>query len=174
MRVAAQLRLETLQRNGVPEPSTQRCAGPWRDRFGANLAFVCLLARRTDRAATGESLVFFPEGTFTETRAIGKFHAGAFATAARNQMPVVALALHGTRDALPSGTLFMRRVAMRVEVLAIFEHCGTAEVHVSDIREQARQLIASAVGEPLIPVAGSSHKPDGVPDRVPDGAPDGG
>ncbi len=127
-------------------------------------------ARRVlKRAATGESLVFFPEGTFTETRAIGKFHAGAFATAARNQMPVVALALHGTRDALPSGTLFMRRVAMRVEVLAIFEHCGTAEVHVSDIREQARQLIASAVGEPLIPVAGPSHKPDGIPDGAPDG-----
>ncbi|MBS0613195.1 MAG: 1-acyl-sn-glycerol-3-phosphate acyltransferase [Proteobacteria bacterium] len=108
-------------------------------------------ARRVlKRAATGESLVFFPEGTFTERRAVGKFHGGAFATAARNRMPVVALAVHGTREALPSGTLLMRRVPIRVQVLATF-HAAAPQVDAGDIRQQARALIASAVGEPLAP-----------------------
>ncbi|MFZ0553255.1 MAG: lysophospholipid acyltransferase family protein, partial [Steroidobacteraceae bacterium] len=48
-------------------------------------------ARRVLRnAASGHSLVFFPEGTFTETRQVGRFLGGAFATAARSEMPVVA------------------------------------------------------------------------------------
>ena len=35
---------------------------------------------------------------------IGKFLGGAFATAERSRMPVVAVAIHGTRDVLPTGT----------------------------------------------------------------------
>lgn len=107
-------------------------------------------ARRVlKRAATGQSMVFFPEGTFTEQRAVQKFHGGAFATAARNHMPVVALAVHGTRDALPSGTLLMRRVPIRVEVLRIFDHRGAADAHLRDVRQHARACIAQAIGEPL-------------------------
>ena len=56
-------------------------------------------------AATGQSLVFFPEGTFDGTRQIGRFLGGAFATAERSNMPVVAMAIHGTRDVLPPGTM---------------------------------------------------------------------
>ena len=54
-------------------------------------------------AATGQSLVFFPEGTFDERRGIGRFLGGAFATAARSAMPVVAVAIHGTREMFPAG-----------------------------------------------------------------------
>ena len=100
-------------------------------------------------AANGQSIVFFPEGTFTEHRAIGKFHGGAFATAARNKMPVVALAVHGTRDAMPSGTLMMRRVPIRVEVLAIFDSDEVSPVSANEVRLMTRSLIAAAVGEQL-------------------------
>src|SRR6202790_2826050 len=60
-------------------------------------------------AATGQSLVFFPEGTFNETVQVGKFLGGAFATAARADMPVVAMAIHGTRAVLPPVGLVVRR-----------------------------------------------------------------
>jgi 1-acyl-sn-glycerol-3-phosphate acyltransferase len=94
-------------------------------------------------AATGQSLVFFPEGTFTEIRQIGRFLGGAFAVAARSEMPVVAVAIHGTRDVLPPGSLLVRRKPIRVEVLAILE--------AGDARQRSRELIARAVGEPLAP-----------------------
>ena len=93
-------------------------------------------------AATGQSLVFFPEGTFNEIPQIGRFLGGAFATAARSDMPVVAVAIHGTRAVLPEG-LGIHRLPIRVEILGIL----TA----SEARQHSRELIARAVGEPLAP-----------------------
>ena len=100
-------------------------------------------------AANGQSVVFFPEGTFTARRAIGKFHGGAFATAARNKMPIVAVVVRGTRDAMPSGSLMMRRVPVEVEVLAVFDPADVARTAAGDVRHRVRALIAAAVGEAL-------------------------
>jgi 1-acyl-sn-glycerol-3-phosphate acyltransferase len=94
-------------------------------------------------AATGQSLVFFPEGTFTEIRQIGKFLGGAFTTAARSDMPVVAMAIHGTRAVLPPGGLAVHRLPIRVEILEVLA--------AGDARQRSRELIAQAVGEPLAP-----------------------
>jgi 1-acyl-sn-glycerol-3-phosphate acyltransferase len=94
-------------------------------------------------AATGQSLVFFPEGTFDEIRQVGKFHGGAFTTAARSGMPVVAMAIHGTRAVMPPGTLAAHPLPIRVEILEV--------LNASDARQRSRELIAEAVGEPLAP-----------------------
>jgi 1-acyl-sn-glycerol-3-phosphate acyltransferase len=94
-------------------------------------------------AAGGQSLVFFPEGTFNETRQIGKFLAGAFATALRSDMPVVAMAIHGTRNVLPPGGRSLYRLPIRVEILEVM----AAE----EARQNSRELIARALGEPLAP-----------------------
>jgi 1-acyl-sn-glycerol-3-phosphate acyltransferase len=95
-------------------------------------------------AATGKSLMFFPEGTFGETRQIGKFMGGAFATALRSHMPVVAVAIHGTREVFPpGGGLSIYRMPIRVEILAVLPAEGA--------RARSRELIAHAVGEPLAP-----------------------
>jgi 1-acyl-sn-glycerol-3-phosphate acyltransferase len=94
-------------------------------------------------AATGQSLVFFPEGTFDATRQIGKFLGGAFATAERSQMHIVAVAIHGTREVLPSGSVMLRRKPIRFEILAV--------LHPEGARQRSRELIAQAVGEPLAP-----------------------
>jgi 1-acyl-sn-glycerol-3-phosphate acyltransferase len=94
-------------------------------------------------AATGQSLMFFPEGTFDETRGIGKFLGGAFTIAARAQMPVVAVAIHGTREVMPPGGFGIHRRPIKVEVLAAL----SAE----EARSKSRELIAAAVGDPLAP-----------------------
>ena len=101
-------------------------------------------ARRVLRlAATGQSLVFFPEGTFDERRRIGKFFGGAFTSAQRCGMPVVAAAIHGTRELLPPGGLMLYRRPIRFEILAVLDAKGA--------RQQSRELISRAVGEPLEP-----------------------
>jgi 1-acyl-sn-glycerol-3-phosphate acyltransferase len=94
-------------------------------------------------AATGQSLVFFPEGTFTEIRQIGRFLGGAFTTAARSDMPVVAMAIHGTRDVMPPGGLKIHPRPIRVEILEVLD--------AHDARQRSREMIAHAVGEPLAP-----------------------
>jgi 1-acyl-sn-glycerol-3-phosphate acyltransferase len=101
-------------------------------------------ARRVLRvAAGGQSLVFFPEGTFDETPQIRKFMSGAFAIAARSGMPVVAIAVHGTRAAMPPGGMMIYRRPVCVDILAVLEPGGA--------RQRSRELIAAAVGEPLAP-----------------------
>src|SRR6202167_3294513 len=94
-------------------------------------------------AATGQSLVFFPEGTFNEVRQIGKFLGGAFTTAVRSEMPVVAVAIHGTRAVLPPGGVAVHPLRIRVEMIEV--------VAASDARQGSRELIALAVGDPLAP-----------------------
>lgn len=94
-------------------------------------------------AATGQSLVFFPEGTFNEIRQIGKFLGGAFTTAARSNMPVVAMAIHGTRAVMPPGGIVVYPLPIRVEILEVL----TA----ADAKRRSREMIAQAVGEPLAP-----------------------
>ncbi len=97
--------------------------------------------RMLKTASTGQSLVFFPEGTFTAARQVGKFLRGAFATAARAEMPIVAAAIHGTRDVLPSDSMLLRRKPIRFEVLQV--------LYGTDARSLSREMIAQAVSEPL-------------------------
>jgi 1-acyl-sn-glycerol-3-phosphate acyltransferase len=94
-------------------------------------------------AAGGQSLVFFPEGTFDQRRQVGRFLGGAFATAKRSNMPVVAAAIHGSRDVLPSGGIKVYRRPLRFEILEVLD--------AEDARARSRLLIAEAVGEPLAP-----------------------
>ena len=101
-------------------------------------------ARRVVKLATGgQSLVFFPEGTFDTNRRIGRFLGGAFTTAERAQMPIVAAAIHGTREVLPDASLLIRRRPIRFEILGVVDAEGA--------RQRSRELIAQAVGEPLAP-----------------------
>ncbi len=94
-------------------------------------------------AAAGQSLMFFPEGTFDENRHIGKFLGGAFTTAQRNRMPVVPVAIHGSRDVMPPGGLSVFRRPIRVQILGVMD--------AEEARTKSRELIARAVGEPLAP-----------------------
>jgi 1-acyl-sn-glycerol-3-phosphate acyltransferase len=94
-------------------------------------------------AASGQSLVFFPEGTFDEVRQIGKFHGGAFVAAARSDLPVVAMAIHGTREVFPPGGIKVHRRQIRVQILAVMA--------AGEARQRSRSLIAQALNEPLAP-----------------------
>ncbi len=94
-------------------------------------------------AAAGQSLVFFPEGTFDAIRQVGRFLGGAFATAERAGMPIVAVAIHGTREVLPTGSLLIHRSPIRFEVLGVMTPDGA--------RQRSREMIAAALGEPLAP-----------------------
>src|SRR5579864_7560062 len=49
------------------------------------------------RAASGHAMAFFPEGTFSQEIGLLRFHIGAFAAAARAGLPVVPIAIRGTR-----------------------------------------------------------------------------
>ncbi len=73
-------------------------------------------ARRVLRTAvSGNSLVFFPEGTFDARPGLGKFHAGAFTIAARAGCPVVPAVVRGTRHRV-SAARMPGRYPARIEI----------------------------------------------------------
>ena len=105
-------------------------------------------------ATNGHSLVFFPEGTFTPTPGLLKFHSGAFTTAVKAGCPVVPAVVRGTRAALsPRGEL-PRPARIEVQILPPIAPPQGAPAHCAALlREQARAAILSVLGEPDL----SSH-----------------
>lgn len=101
-------------------------------------------------AQAGQSMVFFPEGTFTHRAGLQAFHLGAFVTAQRSQLPVVPIALHGTRRILRPGSIWPKPGKVSVEVLgALPLHTARKDRNqVEALRDQARARILMAVGGP--------------------------
>jgi acyl carrier protein len=68
----------------------------------------------TDKGMNNRSLFFFPEGTFMRMPGLLPFRMGAFETAARTGLPVVPIAIRGTRSILRADTWFPRHGAISV------------------------------------------------------------
>ena len=120
-------------------------------------------ARRVLRNATqGHSLVFFPEGTFTRTPGLLKFHTGAFATATRAGCPLVPAVLRGTRRALPPSGAFPARCAPDGDAAAARARRRGAEHAVTELRDRARAAILAALGEPDLTCCDDTDRPPGT------------
>jgi 1-acyl-sn-glycerol-3-phosphate acyltransferase len=109
-------------------------------------------ARRVLRtAASGHSLVFFPEGTFTSEVGLGKFHTGAFAIAARAGCPVVPAVILGTRRNMPATRVFPRPGALEVRYGAAIVPVPAATPQDDPalaLRDRSRAAILAELGEP--------------------------
>jgi len=116
-------------------------------------------ARRVLRnASNGHALVFFPEGTFTRTPGLMKFHTGAFATAMRAGCPVVPAVLRGTRRALPPSGALPRPGPLELQILAPLAPAPVPDT-APELREQARAAILTALGEPDLTCCGDTARP---------------
>jgi len=106
-------------------------------------------ARRIVKAAqSGDSLAFFPEGTFRREPGVSRFRPGAFVAARRGSMPVVPIAITGTREMLPAGRMWPWPVRPRFEVLPPITPDDPAFENHHVLAELARQQILAIVGEP--------------------------
>lgn len=118
-------------------------------------------ARQIVKAAKdGESLAFFPEGTFRKEPGVGRFRPGAFVAAVRGQLPVVPIAISGTRKMLPAGRMMPWPNALKIRVLPpiVPDHPQYSESRA--LAETARQAILGALDEPdLLQDAGESKEP---------------
>lgn len=116
-------------------------------------------ARRVlKRAELGHSMVFFPEGTFDEQPGLKRFHVGAFAAAARAGIPVVPVAIHGARRALPPEAFFPRPGRIRVEILASLAPMDAPHA-AETLRNEARRTILARLGEPDLAPEAPPHAP---------------
>ncbi len=99
-------------------------------------------------AAAGESLAFFPEGTFVSEPGLGRFRPGAFAAAINGELPIVPLAIIGARKVLPGGTLLPKPGRLTICILDAIPPSHAAFASSSVLAETARQRILRVLGEP--------------------------
>jgi 1-acyl-sn-glycerol-3-phosphate acyltransferase len=137
------------------ELEPQFFAGPFLRRLGA--VFVERLDREASAqesqrvltaARAGARLVFFAEGTFTRTPGLLPFHLGAFIAACRTGLPVVPVALRGTRSVMRSDHWFPRRGAVQVTVSPPIMPDGDDFAAALRLRDATRARILEFCGEP--------------------------
>ena len=64
------------------------------------------------------SVLFFPEGTRSETGEMNVFQNGAFKLAIKEKRPILPIRIEGTRDAIPKGSwIFQAKVSSSVTIL---------------------------------------------------------
>jgi len=111
-------------------------------------------ARRLLRQAEiGQALVFFPEGTFGAEVGLQHFHVGAFAAAVRANLPLIPVAIRGTRHCLPAGSPWPRPGTISIEALALLpaavsDRESDERDHALQLRDAARGALLAALGEP--------------------------
>lgn len=111
-------------------------------------------------AINGNSLAFFPEGTFTRTPGLLKFHTGAFTTALRAGCPIVPAIVKGTRVALsPNGGL-PRPGRIEVDIFSAITSAQDAREDAAvELRDRARAVILRELGEPDLTCSGDTDLP---------------
>ena len=127
----------------------RRIGSEFVDRFNRHAGGMD--ARRLIKAAdAGQALAFFPEGTFLAQPGLGKFHTGAFAIAARAELPIVPIAIRGTRHILPSGRFLPRPGRIHIQVLPPLGPLTGLEptAAIAQTRDQSRARILAALDEP--------------------------
>jgi fatty-acyl-CoA synthase len=102
------------------------------------------------RALQHASVLFFPEGTFTPQAGLRPFRLGAFQSAAETGLPVVPLALRGTRRILRDGLWRPRPGRVQVWFGDPIAPTGTGWTDVVALREKVADALAAHCGEPRL------------------------
>ncbi|MEE6177624.1 AMP-binding protein [Mycobacterium sp. 050134] len=106
----------------------------------------------TDRLAAlardGQSLVIFPEGRLARAPGLRAFHMGAFVVAAQTGLPVVPMAIRGTRTILRPEHHFPRHGAIEIVVGSPIRPSGTDWAAAVELHHAVRNAVLDLSGEP--------------------------
>jgi len=89
-------------------------------------------------------VMIFPEGTRSLTNDLLPFKDGAFRLAIDAGVPILPLALHGTRNARPKHDWRFGRSTAVVEVLEPVETAGLSPADVPALKQKVRNAIVEA------------------------------
>jgi 1-acyl-sn-glycerol-3-phosphate acyltransferase len=137
----------------------RRCRHPTVDRWDA-LQSVTDTDLVSQALRAGESVLFFPEGTFVAATGLRPFRLGAFVAAATAGAPVVPLALRGTRRVMRGDWRLPRPGPVSLWVGAPIAPEGTDMAALVRLRARVADTIAARCGEPRLDlVAAGPERP---------------
>ncbi len=147
--------------NRVMRPLFERMGAHFVERFDSRRGVADAQALAT-AARANPPLFFFAEGTFTARPGLRPFRLGAFQVAAENHLPVVPIAITGTRQILPGDSWRPRPGPLGVTI------CPPVVPEASDwhgvlaLRNGVRQHILAHCGEPDLASAARPGAQPGV------------
>jgi 1-acyl-sn-glycerol-3-phosphate acyltransferase len=97
-----------------------------------------------DRLEKRVSVMIMPEGTRSPTHELLPFRDGAFRIAVKAGVPILPLAVAGTRGAMARGSFRFERARAVVRVLEPVETAGLTQADVPALRDRVREMIVDA------------------------------
>jgi len=92
------------------------------------------------------SVLFFPEGTRSETGEVGEFQNGAFKLAIKEKVPVLPILISGTRDAIPKGgRQFSTKIFCTLRVFPAVETSSLGPGDFDKLKDEIRSKIVDGL-----------------------------
>ncbi len=134
-----------------------RMAGDIAVRRSDRRSRAAALAGCRDRLEKGVTVMILPEGTRSATGELLPFHDGAFRLAIEMGLPVLPMAVAGTRDAMPKGSFLFRPARAEVRVLEPIETSHLTSADVPALRDRVRALIGETRDTLFLEMASSRN-----------------
>jgi len=100
------------------------------------------------RIRNGDSVMLFPEGTRTRDGSLGFFKKGGVHLAVKAGVPIVPVALRGTRALMPRGSLLLRSGTVKAIIGEPIPTEGLSEEERAVLNERVRGVVESMLAEP--------------------------
>jgi 1-acyl-sn-glycerol-3-phosphate acyltransferase len=113
-------------------------------RRGKRESVVSAIAGCRDRLAKKVSVMIFPEGTRSPTAEMLPFKDGAFRLAIESGVPILPIAIAGTRHCMAKHSFEFRRARAKARVLEPIPTTGMTIDDVPALRDHARAIIEGA------------------------------
>jgi 1-acyl-sn-glycerol-3-phosphate acyltransferase len=123
----------------------RRAGARFVERYGTSTRDVRGFVRA---ARDGAALGFFPEGTFIAEPGVLEFRPGAFLAAIKAELPVVPIAIRGTRRMLPAGRALPWPARIEVDILPAIAPDDADFTTSRGLAAASRRRIVDVVGEP--------------------------
>lgn len=104
--------------------------------------------RAVECVRQGLSVFVFPEGGRSMSGVLKDFLPGAFYLAVRAGVPIVPMALVGTRAVLPPNSLHLRPRPVRLAILPPVTTDGVSPKQLAELAARVRGMIAAELGQP--------------------------
>jgi 1-acyl-sn-glycerol-3-phosphate acyltransferase len=121
-----------------------RMAGDIPIKRGKRESVVSAMKGCRDRLKKQVSVMIFPEGTRSRTADLLPFKDGAFKLAIESGVPILPIAVAGTRHCMAKGSFAFRRARARARVLAPIPTTGMGPDDTAALRDRTRSVIDAA------------------------------
>lgn len=120
------------------------------DRDSPRPVHAQINAHAEDLVTAGRSLIVYPEGTRSRAGSLAPFKKGAFTIAIATGLPVLPVTIHGTREAWPPGSPWVRGGSLRAVIDPPIETDGLTTHDAGAVRDEVHRTIERRLAEPAM------------------------